>query len=286
MPFIAKITVVSGPIRLRDRRRRLGQHRGFERRRSRHPDGPSSAGRSVARIVRRNSARRRYAGSGRARRIAASWAPRATAATSIPAAAPSAASRAARWPPTAPAPKTTHLHQISPPGHVAMHKLRNPVQDLAPPPSLSRGGAAGVLAVLLAHARPRRSTCSRGIAVDVQFATPDGKPMADAEVQGLRAGQSRDKVAVTGRTDKDGKFSFETDRDGLWTAEARNATEIARATGAGRRRRTRASDLAAVALCPARPAYACCWRWRWGSAICARARRLARKNRPDPAVMR
>jgi nickel transport protein len=65
--------------------------------------------------------------------------------------------------------------------------------------------------------------------VDVQFATRDGKPMADAEVQ-VFSPDAPNKVAATGRTDKDGKFSFETDRGGLWTAEARNATEIARAT--------------------------------------------------------
>jgi hypothetical protein len=65
--------------------------------------------------------------------------------------------------------------------------------------------------------------------VDVQFATRDGKPMADAEVQ-VFSPDAPSKVATTGRTDKDGKFSFETDRDGLWTAEARNATEVARAT--------------------------------------------------------
>jgi hypothetical protein len=65
--------------------------------------------------------------------------------------------------------------------------------------------------------------------VDVQFATRDGKPMADAEVQ-VFSPDAPNKVAVTGRTDKNGKFSFETDRDGLWTAEARSATEIARAT--------------------------------------------------------
>lgn len=65
--------------------------------------------------------------------------------------------------------------------------------------------------------------------VDVQFATRDGKPMADAEVQ-VFSPDAPNKVATTGRTDKDGKFSFETDRDGLWTAEARTATEVARAT--------------------------------------------------------
>jgi hypothetical protein len=65
--------------------------------------------------------------------------------------------------------------------------------------------------------------------VDVQFATGDGKPMADAEVR-VFSPDAPNKVAVTGRTDKDGKFSFETDRDGLWSAEARSPTEVARAT--------------------------------------------------------
>jgi hypothetical protein len=65
--------------------------------------------------------------------------------------------------------------------------------------------------------------------VDVQFATRDGKPMADAEVR-VFSPDAPNKVAVTGRTDKDGKFSFETDRDGLWSAEARSPTEVARAT--------------------------------------------------------
>jgi hypothetical protein len=32
------------------------------------------------------------------------------------------------------------------------------------------------------------------------------------------------------RTDKDGKFDFAADRDGMWTAEARTGGEIARAT--------------------------------------------------------
>ena len=65
--------------------------------------------------------------------------------------------------------------------------------------------------------------------VDVQFATQDGKPLADAEVRVFAPG-APGRAVVTGRTDKDGKFSFETDRDGLWTAEARNGSEIARAT--------------------------------------------------------
>jgi len=65
--------------------------------------------------------------------------------------------------------------------------------------------------------------------VTVQFATQDGKPMADVEVSVFAPGDLTHPVK-TGRTDKDGKFVFGTDRDGLWTAEARNGTEVARAT--------------------------------------------------------
>jgi nickel transport protein len=65
--------------------------------------------------------------------------------------------------------------------------------------------------------------------VSVQFATQDGKPMADAEVKVFAPGDLTHPVK-TGRTDNDGKFQFGTDKDGLWTAEARNGTEVARAT--------------------------------------------------------
>lgn len=65
--------------------------------------------------------------------------------------------------------------------------------------------------------------------VSVQFATPDGKPMADAEVRVFAPGTSN-KPALTGRTDANGRFDFPADTDGLWTAEARSAKEIARAT--------------------------------------------------------
>jgi hypothetical protein len=65
--------------------------------------------------------------------------------------------------------------------------------------------------------------------VTVQFATADGKPMADADVSVYAPGDPT-HVVKTGKTDKDGKFEFGTDRDGLWTAEARNGTEVARAT--------------------------------------------------------
>jgi len=62
--------------------------------------------------------------------------------------------------------------------------------------------------------------------VTVQFATPDGKPMADAEVSVFAPGQPGRPVK-TGRTDKDGRFEFGTDRDGMWSAEARVNGEVA-----------------------------------------------------------
>ena len=65
--------------------------------------------------------------------------------------------------------------------------------------------------------------------VTVQFATTDGKAMADAEVSVFAPGDPK-HPAKTGKTDKDGKFEFGTDRDGLWTAEAHVAGEVARAT--------------------------------------------------------
>jgi hypothetical protein len=65
--------------------------------------------------------------------------------------------------------------------------------------------------------------------VTVQFATADGKAMAGAEVKVFAPGDPK-TVVKTGRTGKDGKFEFTADRDGLWTAEARVAGEVERAT--------------------------------------------------------
>jgi len=64
--------------------------------------------------------------------------------------------------------------------------------------------------------------------VTVQFATSDGKPMADTEVRVFAPGEPN-RPALTGRTDSEGKFEFGADRDGLWSAEARNGGEVARA---------------------------------------------------------
>jgi hypothetical protein len=65
--------------------------------------------------------------------------------------------------------------------------------------------------------------------VTVQFATADGKALANAEVRVFAPGDPT-HVIRTGHTDSDGKFEFPADRDGLWTAEARTGGEVARAT--------------------------------------------------------
>jgi hypothetical protein len=65
--------------------------------------------------------------------------------------------------------------------------------------------------------------------VTVQFATADGKAMANAEVQVFAPGEPN-RPALTGHTDSEGKFQFGADRDGWWSAQARLGDEIARAT--------------------------------------------------------
>jgi nickel transport protein len=63
--------------------------------------------------------------------------------------------------------------------------------------------------------------------VTAQFATPDGKPMANAEVRAFSPSDPN-KPAVSGRTDTEGKFVFAADRDGFWSAEARSSDYVAR----------------------------------------------------------
>ena len=63
--------------------------------------------------------------------------------------------------------------------------------------------------------------------VTAQFATADGKPMADATVRVFAPGDLKTPVE-TGHTDSQGKFIFDADRDGMWTAEARTSAEVAR----------------------------------------------------------
>jgi hypothetical protein len=63
--------------------------------------------------------------------------------------------------------------------------------------------------------------------VTAHFATADGKPIANAEVRVFAPGEPQMPVE-TGRTDADGKFVFSADRDGMWSAEARTTSEVAR----------------------------------------------------------
>jgi hypothetical protein len=65
--------------------------------------------------------------------------------------------------------------------------------------------------------------------VSVAFSTADGKPLADAEVRVFAPGRPG-KPALTGRTDKEGKFEFPANEEGLWSAEARTGDEIGRVT--------------------------------------------------------
>lgn len=63
--------------------------------------------------------------------------------------------------------------------------------------------------------------------VTAQFATPAGQPMAHAPVRVFAPGDPT-TPALTGRTDANGKFTFATDRDGFWSAEAVSKGEVAR----------------------------------------------------------
>ena len=91
---------------------------------------------------------------------------------------------------------------------------------------------AALAAVLLASVVPAPALAVDLFArhqVTVQFATSDGKPMANAEVRVFAPGEPN-RPALTGKTDSEGKFQFAADRDGWWRAEARAGDEIARAT--------------------------------------------------------
>jgi hypothetical protein len=86
---------------------------------------------------------------------------------------------------------------------------------------------AAVAVLSLIAASPSRADLFTRHEVTAQFATPDGKPMAEAAVRVFAPGDPS-RAALTGRTDSDGKFVFDADRDGFWSAEARNADYVAR----------------------------------------------------------
>jgi len=101
--------------------------------------------------------------------------------------------------------------------------------------STARSQAAAFIALvtliavgLLASARPAQALdLFAQHEVTVQFATADGKPMADAEVQ-VYSPEVPDKPSATGHTDSQGKFEFSADINGFWRAEAHVGGEIAR----------------------------------------------------------
>jgi hypothetical protein len=94
-----------------------------------------------------------------------------------------------------------------------------------------RGLPCAVLAVLALSLAVESPACALDLfathEVTAQFATPAGKPMANAEVRVFAPGEPTTPVE-TGHTDAEGKFVFPADRDGLWSAEARTKDEIAR----------------------------------------------------------
>lgn len=91
------------------------------------------------------------------------------------------------------------------------------------------GRAARAAALLLALSSPPAAALDllARHEVSVQFATSDGKAMADAEVRVFAPGQPN-RPALVGRADSEGKFAFAANEEGLWSAEARSGSEIAR----------------------------------------------------------
>lgn len=87
--------------------------------------------------------------------------------------------------------------------------------------------------------------------VTTQFASQDGKPLANAEVQ-VFAPEDPKTPVITGRTDADGKFVFEADRDGFWSAEAHSADQVARVMvrvgGEAQQPQSRVSPLLVIGL--------------------------------------
>ncbi len=97
-------------------------------------------------------------------------------------------------------------------------------------PAVARRLAIVVLAAsacVLAESPARAFDLFATHEVTAQFAAADGKPMANAEVR-VFSPDNPQTPAETGRTDSDGKFVFPADRDGLWSAEARTSSEVAR----------------------------------------------------------
>ena len=92
---------------------------------------------------------------------------------------------------------------------------------------LDRAAIGAALCLLLSPMTATAQSLFARHQVTVEFATADGKPLADAEVRVFAPGEPG-RPAWTGRTDSTGHFEFPADRDGFWSAEARHDSEIAR----------------------------------------------------------
>ena len=92
---------------------------------------------------------------------------------------------------------------------------------------MRRFGFAATLALTIAASPAVAFNLFATHEVTTQFATQDGRPLANAEVQVFAPDDPRTPV-ITGRTDANGKFVFEADRNGFWSAEARAADQVAR----------------------------------------------------------
>lgn len=63
--------------------------------------------------------------------------------------------------------------------------------------------------------------------VTVQFATPEGKPLADTAVQVFAPGGVA-RPDLAGQTDSNGRFEFPASQDGFWIAEAHSGKAVVR----------------------------------------------------------
>jgi hypothetical protein len=85
------------------------------------------------------------------------------------------------------------------------------------------------LALLLASGSPARAAFDLFARheVTVQFATQEGKPLADTSVQVFAPGGAA-RPDLAGHTDSNGRFQFPANEDGFWIAQAHSGKEVVR----------------------------------------------------------
>jgi hypothetical protein len=91
------------------------------------------------------------------------------------------------------------------------------------------GRAAALVAALLLASTPAIAAFDLFAQheVTVQFATQEGKPLADTAVQVFAPGGAA-RPDLAGHTDRNGRFEFPTDQDGFWIAQAQSGKEVVR----------------------------------------------------------